>query len=98
MKREFFIHAGRSGIAGWLCWICTVASAPLTAQTGVSINSTGTPPDPKAMLDVSASDKGILIPRISMLMLPASPPAGLLVYVQDLDPGFWYYKIGRAHV
>ncbi len=92
MKRVLFYHAGRSAIVWWVCWMCTVGSGPLSGQTtGVSINSSGAPPDPKAMLDVSAADKGILIPRISMLMLPAAPPTGLMVYVQDLDPGFWYY-------
>ena len=58
---------------------------------GVSINTTGNPPDPSAILDITSTEKGVLIPRISMLGLPFSPAQGLLVYVYDFDPGFWYF-------
>jgi hypothetical protein len=75
-------------------FILMIFLLPLTInaqQPGVAINNTGNPPDPSAMLDVSASKMGVLIPRISILDLPAFPAPGLLVYVYDLDPGFWYY-------
>ncbi|MCF8347911.1 MAG: hypothetical protein K9G61_03780 [Bacteroidales bacterium] len=65
------------------------------AQTGVAINTTGNDPDNSAMLDVSSTDKGILIPRVDFNNLPASPATGLLVYVSangpDGNDAFYYY-------
>jgi hypothetical protein len=56
-------------------------SGILFAQVG--INEAGSPPDPKAMLDVSATDKGLLPPRLTTVQRDAisSPiPDGLLIY------------------
>lgn len=65
------------------------------AQTGVAINTTGNDPDNSAMLDVSSTDKGILIPRVDFNNLPVSPATGLLVYVTangpDGDNAFYYF-------
>jgi len=63
------------------------------AQTGVAINTTGAEPDNSAMLDVSGSDKGILIPRMTETQRTAigSPAKGLLVYQNDGTEGFYYY-------
>jgi len=36
------------------------------SQQGVSVNTTGTPADPSAMLDVSSASKGLLIPRVTL--------------------------------
>jgi trimeric autotransporter adhesin len=59
---------------------------------GVAINSSGAEPDPSAMLDISAADKGILIPRMTMAERNAisSPQTGLLVFQSDNTPGFYY--------
>lgn len=59
----------------------------------VSINNSGNPPDPSAQLDISATDKGILIPRMSAAerMLIASPAEGLLVYQNDAPAGFYFF-------
>ncbi|MFZ4522409.1 MAG: hypothetical protein ACOYNC_11930, partial [Bacteroidales bacterium] len=66
----------------------------------VSINTTGNQPDNSAMLDVSATNKGVLIPRIALtgtndVTTVSSPAASLLVYntatVSDVTPGFYYY-------
>jgi hypothetical protein len=59
---------------------------------GVAINSSGAEPDPSAMLDISATDKGILIPRMTMAERNAisSPQTGLLVFQTDNTPGFYY--------
>jgi hypothetical protein len=56
-------------------------------------------PDAKAALDIQASDRGLLIPRLSAAQRTAiaAPPQGLLVYQTDgttsggLGTGFWYY-------
>ena len=67
----------------------------------VSINSTGNQPDNSAMLDVSAANKGVLIPRVALtgtndVTTVSSPAASLLVYntatVSDVTPGFYYYN------
>ncbi|MBE0654565.1 MAG: hypothetical protein IH594_12245, partial [Bacteroidales bacterium] len=73
--------------------ICTVFSIQLKAQNGVAINTTGAEPDSSAMLDISALNKGILVPRMSQAQRTAIPdPAnGLLVYQNDVTEGFYYY-------
>lgn len=95
MKRNylpFSLKVCINTIAG----ICVMMSSlTMRAQdNGVSINNTGNPPDPSAMLDVTSSEKGILIPRISMINLPVAPAPGLLIYIVDVDPGFWYFDGG----
>jgi len=61
----------------------------------VAINNDGSEPDPSAALDVKASDKGVLIPRVDFNNLPLSPATGLLVYVTangpDGNDAFYYY-------
>jgi len=62
----------------------------------VAINADGSDPDPSAALDVKASDKGVLIPRVDFSNLPLSPATGLLVYVTangpDGNDAFYYYN------
>ena len=50
-------------------------------------------PNPYAALDISASDKGLLIPRLDSAQRAAisAPPDGLMVFQRDgRQPGFWY--------
>ena len=63
------------------------------AQTGVAINPTGADPHNSAMLDVSSTDKGVLVPRMSEAQRTAIalPAKGLLVYQNDGTEGFYYY-------
>ncbi len=64
-----------------------------TAQ--IAINTDGIDPDASAMLDVSSTDKGILIPRMTTMQRTniSSPATGLLVY--DTTTGsFWYFGNG----
>lgn len=58
----------------------------------VSINNTGAAPHASAMLDVSDTASGILIPRLTQAqMLNISfPPVGLLIFQTD-NMGFYYY-------
>lgn len=62
-------------------------------KSQVAINATGSTPDPSAMLDVSSSDKGVLIPRVTSTGDVPSPATGLLVY-QNSDDSFYYYDGG----
>jgi microcystin-dependent protein len=50
-------------------------------------------PAASAALEVTATDKGMLIPRMTKAQrdLIASPAAGLLVYQTDNTPGFYFY-------
>jgi len=63
------------------------------AQTGVAINTNGADSDNSAMLDVSSTEKGILIPRMTEAQRTAIalPAKGLLVYQNDGTEGFYYY-------
>ena len=58
-----------------------------------------TTPDAKAALDIRATDKGLLVPRLSAAQRTgiAAPPQGLMVYQTDgsagggTGTGFWYF-------
>jgi hypothetical protein len=43
------------------------------------------------MLDISGPSKGLLIPRMLMEELPLSPATGLIAYVTDFNPGYYYF-------
>ncbi|HDQ15482.1 MAG TPA: hypothetical protein ENN45_00305 [Bacteroidetes bacterium] len=74
-------------------------SFSLTAQN-VGINPTGAAPNASAMLDVSSTNKGVLIPRVALSQttstIPVTAPAtSLLVYntasVNDVSPGYYFW-------
>src|SRR5207249_188016 len=60
---------------------------------GVSINTTGAVAANSAMLDVSSTTQGMLVPRMTNSQKNgiSSPATGLLVYCTDC-PGFYYYS------
>ncbi|RTQ47800.1 hypothetical protein EJV47_17925 [Hymenobacter gummosus] len=70
---------------------------PLAARAQVGIGTTT--PDAKAALDIRATDKGLLIPRLTAAQRTAltAVPQDLLVYQTDgtasggAQTGFWYY-------
>ncbi len=64
------------------------------AQTGVAINPTGAEADSSAMLDVSSTTKGLLVPRMNEAQRTAivRPVKGLLVYQNDGTEGFYYFE------
>ena len=74
-------------------------TALVQAQTGIS--AAGTAPDASAMLDVIATDKGFLAPRVNLVAVNnsaapiASPADGLLVYNLGAGgvavKGFYYW-------
>jgi hypothetical protein len=81
-----------------LLMLCiTYLQTQLTAQIG--INSTGASPAPSAMLDVSSTTKGALIPRMTTAQKNAiiSPVDGLMVFDTDLQQ-FSYKTGGTATV
>jgi hypothetical protein len=78
--------------------IITVLIASLFTATcfsqSVSINTNGAAADSTAMLDVSSTTKGLLIPRMAAAQRTAiaTPATGLLIYQTDGDTGFYYYN------
>ncbi|UOQ99430.1 hypothetical protein MUN81_08015 [Hymenobacter sp. 5317J-9] len=70
---------------------------PLAARAQVGVGTAT--PDAKSALDIRATDKGLLIPRLTAAQRAAitSPPQGLMVYQTDgsasggAQTGFWYY-------
>ncbi|MGE3825960.1 MAG: hypothetical protein AB7G44_17185, partial [Bacteroidia bacterium] len=82
-----------------LCLILVAIS--LTSQAQTAVSATGVAPDASAMFDVSATDKGMLIPRVALTSTAASAPitsplTSLLVYntaaVADVTPGYYYWN------
>ncbi len=61
-------------------------------QAQVAINSSDTPPDNSAMLDVSSTSKGLLIPRMTQAQRNAisNPATGLMVYQTDATAAYYY--------
>ncbi len=65
------------------------------AKAQVAINSTGAAPSLNAMLDISSTNKGLLIPRMTTanrIALTATATDGLLLYDTNTQ-SFWYYSI-----
>jgi hypothetical protein len=83
--------------------ICILSIFTIKAQN-VGINSTGASPDASAGLDVSFTNKGLLIPRVALTATNAagpitSPTTSLLVYntattssgATAVTPGYYYW-------
>lgn len=70
-----------------------ISSNKIFAQGNVAINATGTGPVASAMLDITSTDKGLLIPRMNTSQRTGigSPATGLMVYDTDLNQ-FWFYN------
>lgn len=71
------------------------------AYSQVAINNTGSNPDNSAMLDINSTEKGLLIPRVTLVSTvngetPVNNPAtGLLVYNlggNNLEAGFYVWN------
>ena len=76
-----------------LSGIMLTASLTCFSQTGVGINTTGAAANAAAMLDVTSTTKGVLLPRMTTAQRNAiaSPVVGLTVYNTDLNT-FDYYN------
>ncbi|HCW65444.1 MAG: hypothetical protein ABGW88_18000 [Leeuwenhoekiella sp.] len=80
-------------LIGVLCFFCSVT---IHAQVGIGTSS----PSATSILDISASDKGLLIPRVALTGTDDEstidhPVESLLVYntatVSDVTPGYYYW-------
>jgi hypothetical protein len=78
----------------YLLFAGLLAATTALAQTtpgGVRIGTAGAP-DAAAALDINATGKGLLIPRMDSAARAgiAAPPDGLMVFQTDGRKGFWY--------
>ena len=77
-----------------LAAVLTVCSITGVMAQGMGINTTGTTAHSSAMLDVSSTTQGVLVPRMLAAQRTAisSPATGLLVYQTDGSAGFYFYN------
>lgn len=88
--------------------LVALLSSPLTYGQNIGINATGATPNTSAMLDVDATNKGVLIPRVALTAANvagpvATPATSLLVYntatagtaPNNVTPGFYYWNGAR---
>ncbi|HKR07312.1 MAG TPA: hypothetical protein VJY62_21940, partial [Bacteroidia bacterium] len=85
-------HSKQLRITAVMIGMMIIAFIPAFSQNGVGINPTGAAADPSAMLDVSSTTKGILVPRMTAaqraaLVLPAT---GLMVFQTDGSTGYYF--------
>ena len=73
--------------------ITSVVSSKSFSQS-VSINNNAAVADSTAILDVSSTTKGLLIPRMTALQKTTiiTPATGLLIYQTDGVAGFYYFN------
>ena len=75
--------------------ILFVSVSQFSKSQGIAINNSNASADSSAMLDISSTTKGLLIPRMTEgdRSSITNPATGLLVYQTDqADSGFWYYN------
>ncbi len=85
MKKTVF----RVLVIASISMICSLTGA---AQ-GMAVNTAGTAAHASAMLDISSTSQGVLVPRMlaSQRSGISAPATGLLVYQADAPAGFYFY-------
>jgi hypothetical protein len=80
--------------------VIILLSFSLAKGQNIGVNATGNTPDASAMLDVSSSNSGVLIPRVALTTSASaspitSPATSLMIYntatAGDVTPGFYYW-------
>ncbi len=74
---------------------CIAVSESTSAQNNVGIGTNA--PDPSAIVDMSASDKGMLVPRMTSVQRTAivNPAEALMVYDTDVEC-YFYFKLSTG--
>jgi len=76
-----------------VAFLIFACSAQIIAQN-IAINATGAAPVASAMLDITSTTSGLLIPRMTAAQKTAiaAPATGLLIYQTDATAGFYYFN------
>ena len=74
-------------------FLTIIIFAGMSVNAQVAINATGIAPVASAMLDVTSTTSGMLVPRMTLVQRNAiaSPATGLLIFQTNGNPGFYYY-------
>jgi hypothetical protein len=66
----------------------------LSTLAQVSINADSDAPDSSAMLDIGSSERGLLLPRMTLQQRDAisNPAIGLMIFQTDGSVGFFYFN------
>ncbi len=93
MKSTFIMQALQHALRYQIRWILAFVflGTSFLVNGQVSINTDGSAPHASAMLEVKASNKGFLLPRMTFANRPASPATGLAIYQLDNGPGVYYF-------
>jgi hypothetical protein len=72
---------------------CLVYNPMGTHAQGLAVNTSGSAAHASAMLDVTSTTQGVLVPRMTAAQRTAiaTPATGLLVYQTDATSGFYFY-------
>jgi hypothetical protein len=97
MKKQFVLTAY---LVALVFVILTLDAGTVIAQN-VGINTSGSTPNASAGLDIDFTNKGLLVPRVSLTQTTSNAPIGagvansLLVYntatINDVTPGYYYW-------
>src|ERR1039457_4807698 len=87
-------HIFKNASLKLLFCILLVVSVCRSMAQSAAINTTGTAADNSAMLDITSSSKGLLIPRMTAAQRSAisSPAGGLMVYQTDQPAGYYFFN------
>lgn len=79
--------------------LTVIFSFTVLCQQNVAINDDGSAPDPKAILDVKSSTKGVLLPRMTTAQRLAigNAPEGLMIYDTDAKSIFFSDPAGGGN-
>lgn len=88
-----------------VCILVLLGWSHLAVSQNIGINATGANPNASAMLDISSTNSGLLIPRVALTATNAagpvtSPATSLLIYntatagtsPNNVTPGFYYWN------
>jgi hypothetical protein len=86
-------YAGSIGNAPFIFTTGNIERMRIDNAGGINIGTTGIPAA-SSIVDIKSTNKGLLIPRMTMGQrnLIASPAASLLIYQTDNTPGYYYYN------
>jgi hypothetical protein len=77
--------------------LTVLLATTLSVSAQISISTDGSSPDPSSMLDVKSTDKGMLVPRLTLNQIQSisNPAIGLQVFC--ITDGKMYFFVGTAN-